>query len=144
MDILGIGPLELFFIILIALIVLGPNDMVKAGRSIGRFLRNLVTSPNWRTMQQASREIRTLPNRLMREAGLEDIQSEFKDFNKIPKEIGLNHIEKEFNKIGGDIADWVTPPKDTTSPPETGSTVDPAQKSSQGEDVNQSQSSSMN
>ena len=32
MEILGIGPLELFFILIIALIVLGPNDMVKAGR----------------------------------------------------------------------------------------------------------------
>ena len=38
MEILGIGPLELIFILLIALIVLGPGDMVKTGRTIGRFL----------------------------------------------------------------------------------------------------------
>ncbi len=74
MEFLGIGPLELFFIVLIALIVLGPKDMVKAGRTIGRFLRTLVTSPTWRTIQQTSRELRYLPNRLMREAGLEDLK----------------------------------------------------------------------
>lgn len=78
MDILGIGPLELFFIILIALIVLGPKDIVKAGRGIGKNLRKLVMSENWRTIQQASNEIRTLPNRLMREAGLDEVQKDLK------------------------------------------------------------------
>lgn len=78
MDILGIGPLELFFIILIALIVLGPKDIVKAGRTIGKNLRKLVMSENWRTIQQASNEIRTLPNRLIREAGLDEVQKDLK------------------------------------------------------------------
>ena len=73
MEILGIGPLELFFILLIALIVLGPGDMVKAGRTLGRFMRRIITSPEWRTVQKASRELRYLPNRLMREASLEDL-----------------------------------------------------------------------
>ena len=63
MEILGIGPLELIFIFLIALIVLGPTDMVKAGRTLGRFMRRIVTSPGWRTLQQASREMRYLPNK---------------------------------------------------------------------------------
>ena len=76
MDILGIGPLELFFILLIALIVLGPKDMVKAGRTLGKFMRSVVTSPNWHMLQQASREIRGLPNRLIREAGIEEFQKD--------------------------------------------------------------------
>ena len=33
MEILGIGPSELLFIVLIAIIVLGPKDMQKAGRT---------------------------------------------------------------------------------------------------------------
>jgi len=68
MEILGIGMSELVFIIIIALILLGPKDMQKAGKTIGRFLRNVVTSDGWRAFQQTSREIRTLPTRLMREA----------------------------------------------------------------------------
>jgi len=61
MDILGIGPLEFVFVLLIALIVLGPNDMVKAGRTLGRFLRKLVTSPGWQMVQQTSKDLRYYP-----------------------------------------------------------------------------------
>lgn len=84
MDIFGIGPTELVFIILIALIVLGPKDMEKTARTIGRWLRNLTTSDSWRAFRDTSREIRNLPNRLMREANLEDLE---KDMNKIGKDV---------------------------------------------------------
>ena len=69
MEILGIGPLELLFILLIALILLGPNDMVKAGRTLGRIMRKTILSPTFLEMQ---RTIRNLPNELMRQAGLEE------------------------------------------------------------------------
>jgi sec-independent protein translocase protein TatB len=68
MEIFGIGPSELVFIVIIALIILGPKDMQKAGKTIGKFLRDIVTSDGWKMFQQTSRELRTLPNRLMREA----------------------------------------------------------------------------
>jgi sec-independent protein translocase protein TatB len=74
MEILGIGPSELLFIVVIALIVLGPRDMQKAGRTIGKWLRKIVTSDGWRLFQQTSREIQTLPNRLMREAALDELR----------------------------------------------------------------------
>jgi sec-independent protein translocase protein TatB len=74
MEFLGIGPSELFFIVLIALIVLGPRDMQKAGRTIGRWLRRVVTSDGWKLFQQTSREFQTLPNRLMREAALDELK----------------------------------------------------------------------
>ncbi len=74
MEILGIGPSELVFIVIIALILLGPRDMQRAGRTIGKWLRRIVTSDGWKLFQQTSREIQTLPNRLMREAALEEMQ----------------------------------------------------------------------
>jgi Sec-independent protein translocase protein TatA len=64
MDILGIGPLELFFIIVIALIVLGPKDMVKAGRTIGKNLKKVVSSENWRTIQQRLKKLKLSPPQL--------------------------------------------------------------------------------
>jgi sec-independent protein translocase protein TatB len=79
MEILGIGPSELVFIIIIALIVLGPRDMQKAGSMIGKWLRRIVTSDGWKLFQQTSREIQTLPNRLMREAALEEMKELQKD-----------------------------------------------------------------
>jgi len=71
MEILGIGAPELIFILLIAIIVLGPRDMQKAGRTIGRWLNQLVNSDGWKALQQTSREIRKLPTNLMKEANLE-------------------------------------------------------------------------
>jgi sec-independent protein translocase protein TatB len=82
MEILGIGPSELLFIVVIALIVLGPRDMQKAGRTIGKWLRRVVTSDGWKLFQQTSREIQTLPNRLMREAALDELKEAQKDLRQ--------------------------------------------------------------
>jgi Sec-independent protein translocase protein TatA len=106
MEILGIGPLELFFILIIALIILGPGDMVKAGRTLGRMMRKVVTSPEWRTVQKASRELKYLPNRLMREASLEDLSKDFADINKIG-----NDISKDVRQVQSDLSSWTTPPE---------------------------------
>ena len=74
MEIFGIGPQELFFIILIAIIVLGPKDMQKAGKTVGRWLNQFMRSDGWRAFQRASREIRNLPTTWMREANLEELK----------------------------------------------------------------------
>ena len=82
MEILGIGPSELLFIVIIAIIVLGPRDMQKAGKTIGKWLRNVVTSDGWKLFQQTSREIQTLPNRLMREAAMDELKEVQKDLRR--------------------------------------------------------------
>ena len=74
MEFLGIGPLELLFIILLALIILGPKDMEKTGKSIGRGLTKLVKSDTWKTVRQASEKVKSLPTELMREAGMEEMK----------------------------------------------------------------------
>lgn len=71
MEILGIGASELLFILIIAMIFLGPKDMQKAGRTIGRWLNYFVRSDSWKALQRASQEIRRLPTHLMREANLD-------------------------------------------------------------------------
>ena len=81
MEFLGIGPLELVFILLITLTVLGPKDISKTGRTIGRFLRKVVTSQWWSGFRQTSREIRQLPITLMREASIEDTLNELNEIN---------------------------------------------------------------
>ena len=120
MDILGIGPLELLFILIIALIVLGPNDMVKAGRTAGRLLRRVVTSPTWRMVQQTSRDLRNLPNTLIRDAGLED------DVKNIKEGLKVDHVQAEIQgeldqlskvqkQAQADLSDWTTPSKTSAS-----------------------------
>jgi len=82
MDIFGIGASELVFIILIAIIVLGPKDMQKAGRTIGRFLNQLMRSEGWKVFQRTSSELRNLPRNLMREANMEMMEAE-KDLRRV-------------------------------------------------------------
>ena len=148
MNILGVGPLEFIFIILIALIILGPNDMVKAGRTIGKFIRNLVTSPGWRTIQATSRDLKYLPNKLMREAGLEeplkevseDIQNDMRELDQEIKaavptnadlSVDLNQLNSSAPKkpaatkiVKEDPSDWTKPPViiESPEPPETSAT----------------------
>jgi sec-independent protein translocase protein TatB len=76
MEILGVGAPEFAFIIVIALIVLGPRDMQKAGKTIGRWLNQLVHSDNWQVFQKTSRELRNLPTNLMREANYEMMKTD--------------------------------------------------------------------
>lgn len=87
MELLGIGPLELMFILLIALILIGPKDMAKTGRTIGRTLRKIMTSNEWKMINQTSREIRNLPTRLIREAGLEDVEKDVAGLKQTTSEI---------------------------------------------------------
>lgn len=71
MEFLGIGPLEFIFIVIIAVIVLGPKGMVKTAREVGKFIRKVVRSPIWRDVVDTSREIREFPRKIVREAGIE-------------------------------------------------------------------------
>lgn len=105
MEILGIGPIELLMILVIAFIILGPKDMAKAGKTLGRLMRKVVTSSEWRTVQKASREIKYLPNRLMREASLEDLAKDLDGINKIGSQ-----LNKDVKQVATDFSSWTTPP----------------------------------
>jgi len=74
MEIFGIGPLEFLFIVLLALLILGPKDLVKIGKSLGQGLNKLIKSDAWKTAREASDRVRTLPNELMRQAGIEEMK----------------------------------------------------------------------
>ena len=102
MDFLGVGPLELFFIVIIALIIFGPNDIVKAGKTAGSFLRKLVTSDGWQTFQQARKGMSNLPSTLMREAGIEE-----EDLRKLTGYDDLKNVTKD---LDNSISPWTTPP----------------------------------
>ena len=105
MEILGIGPQELVFIVIIALIILGPKDMQKAGKTIGKWLRNIVTSDGWKVFQQTSHELRRLPTRLMREANDE--------FNQIG-----NELNNASNLTVGKSNNPNNPPRSQPIPPD--------------------------
>lgn len=88
MQLFGIGPLELFLILVIAIIVLGPKGMVSAARETGKLIHKVTHSPLWREIVATSNEIREMPAKIVREAGieqdLEELRRSTRDtFNKI-------------------------------------------------------------
>jgi len=98
MEVLGVGLPELAFIVLIALILLGPKDMVAAGRTLGRALRKFVTSPAWQVMRHTGEEIQKLPTKLMREAGLEELQGLQKEVQDVTRQIQPPDLRKVFDE----------------------------------------------
>lgn len=134
MDFLGIGPAELILILLVIILVIGPKDIGKTARSIGRFLNRLYKSDEWRTITQASKTIRTLPNRLAREAELEELQEVKSTLEETQK--GLEEAKKELEAdvkiieeaqkevaqetkgIDEDIKAWVEPIEEEATIPE--------------------------
>jgi len=109
MEIFGMGVTEILFILVIVLIVFGPTDLVKNSRQIGKFLRDIVTSDTWRAFTRTSREIRSIPNRLIREAGIDELENEAKQLSR-----GLNHairIDPEDRAISGNRSGQVENPR---------------------------------
>lgn len=90
MNIFGIGPLEIIFVFIIGILVLGPEGMVEAGGKLGKFLRSIIKSSWWQNVRRGISEIQYLPQRLMREAELEELQ-ELRDL-----------AQKNMPSIGGD------------------------------------------
>jgi len=79
MDIFGsIGLPEILFIIVIILVLFGPKDIAVNARKAAKFIRRFLQSPLWQDVQGTSREIRDLPTKLMREAGLEELKNDVK------------------------------------------------------------------
>ena len=117
MDFLGVGPLELAFILIIALIIFGPNDIVRAGRTLGRFLRKVVTSDGWRAFQQASKGMRDLPTTLMREAGLEE--------DDLRELTGVKDLENATQGLENQISPWTTPPTTRSDNPQDAGGLQP-------------------
>jgi sec-independent protein translocase protein TatB len=110
MDIFGIGPLELIFIFIIALIVIGPQDLGKAARAAGRFLNRLYRSEAWQALTDASNSLRTLPDRLAREAALEELDEARRSIQDTGRE-----LEQEVRSLDEGLKAWTKPQPDEDS-----------------------------
>ena len=126
MDLLGIGPMELAFIVIIALIVLGPKDMAKTGRTIGKFMRDVVKSDTWKAIKTTTKELEHLPNRMMREAGLED---DFKELNNLTRSVTAADLTRTIRPPTLPVEDEnlrVVSPEDAAFIPDAPSTPEPS------------------
>jgi hypothetical protein len=89
---------------MIILIVIGPKDIGKTARMMGRFINRLYKSEEWKTITQVSKTLRTLPNRLAREAELEELQEVSRDFERIK-----TGLEEEAERLNNGMRAWALP-----------------------------------
>lgn len=82
MEILGVGLPELLFVVILALVLLGPKDMAETGRLLGRWLNRLVKSDGYKVFTQTSKELTNLPTRLMREANLDEAKANLQNYQQ--------------------------------------------------------------
>ncbi len=114
MELFGVGPLEILLVVLLALALFGPKDIARNSRSAGRYLSRLYKSEGWRTMQEASSALRNLPNRLAREAELEELASVRRQLEETARPTAA---PPEPPQAGG-MAAWTPDPGKLPPPPD--------------------------
>ncbi len=134
MDIFGIGPLEIIFILLIAMVVVGPRNMGKTGRMIGSFLNRLYRSENWKLFNEASRNLRNLPSRLAREAALDELDAVQKDIAETSKAISDTgqDLTQEVRDLDVGLRAWQAPSPDAADSKKGALDKDPGTNASGG------------
>ena len=109
MEFLGIGPLELLLIFVLALILLGPKEMVGTARKAAEAIRKITRSDFWREAVDSSREIRQLPTQIMKDTGLdEELRKINRDLNRSQDQV---QWEKDMEKARPE-AQTIRPPKE--------------------------------
>ena len=82
MKIFNLGISEIILIVILALIIMGPGNMVKSAREIGAFIRKVTKSPYWQEIWATKRELNEIPRILAKEA---DLDGTLKDLEKETK-----------------------------------------------------------
>jgi len=142
MEIFNVGFGELLFIFLLALILLGPDGMKKAGLTIGKGVRAIIRSPFWKIFMDTTREIREMPTILVREAGLEEFNEKtrksLREFSEeLPQESQLT--EADFQQLDPRLRPipWDAKPSSSNPPSPADASEQPAERSTPPSDESQ-------
>ncbi len=136
MDLLGVGPLELVFILLIVFLILGPDDLAATGKKLGRFLSTVRKSDFWRGVTQVTKEMRDLPTTLMREAELEDAKREIEKDLRDVRNISREFEQGELRELKVDLEKSVRMEDNKIAPPEIQESKPEPEVEEQEEDTN--------
>jgi Sec-independent protein translocase protein TatA len=90
MEVFGIGPLELLLIFFLALILLGPKDMVNSAKKLANWIRGFRESDIWKS----TKEISQMPKKIMKETGLEDELSQMRHLSNQTMNDVINEVSQ--------------------------------------------------
>ena len=82
MEIFNIGPLELLLILVLAVLMFGPEDIVNFAHKAGRWIYNLRKSEFWQEVVGTTKQIQEFPQQIMKEAELEETMKEINALNQ--------------------------------------------------------------
>ncbi len=112
MKFFNLGLAEIILIVILALIIMGPGNMVKTARDVGGFIRRVTKSPYWQEVWATRRELNEIPRMLAREANLDET---LKDLNRETRDIHssvtstvsefIREVEEPLKKVNADIKD---------------------------------------
>ncbi len=104
MNFLNFGFSEILLIIVIAIIIFGPTQMVKTAKDAGAFLRKVAKSPYWKEVWATKKDIEEIPKMLAKEAELNETLRELdKDSHSMNQEFSnsIREFIVENDKIEG-------------------------------------------
>lgn len=91
---LGIGPLELLFLLILVLVIFRPEDLIATGRKVGKFLNRVKKSDLWNSVQAARKKANEVGQSLVEESGIQDVRQEM---NVMPD---LDQFRRELDQFG--------------------------------------------
>jgi len=117
MKFFNVGALELLFILLLALIVLGPRKAIKTAGDVGQKVKELLNSKFWREIVTTSKEIQDLPKKIMDEA---DIQKTIEELERSTGEVNhaLRRSQADLRRGLTEIEQDIHAPHQTPPDPE--------------------------
>ncbi len=106
MKFFNIGLPELVFLLVIMLVLLGPEGMQDYFKKAGRFVRKVTRSEFWRSSVSTYREVKRYPAQMMKELELEELEKELRrDLTEIEKttHAEINAIQQEIDSAADSL-----------------------------------------
>jgi len=98
MEVFNIGPLELLVILVLVILMFGPQDIVNFAHKAGHWIYNLKKSEFWQDLMGTTKQIQEFPQKIMKEAELEETMKEIDALNQSMLNSDLSRNKKLVNK----------------------------------------------
>ena len=112
MRIFNVGIREVLLLLVIMLILFGPNQMRENARKAAQTIRRFVLSDTWRSFLGIYDDVNTIKNEMIRESGIQEVRDSLRGVDR-----QLNEIDSEMrrNEMPGDMPRPVIPHPDPES-----------------------------
>lgn len=93
MRFLNIGVREIILLLVIMLILFGPNQMQENARKMARGIRKFIRSDTWRTFLGLVDDVNSIKDQVIRESGIQEVQDSLRGINR-----DLHNIDSELQQ----------------------------------------------